>query len=181
MENLSFNAIDVETANQRRASICQIGIAQVRSGRIERGVSILVDPEEEFADFNVRLHGIGPDEVKDCPALPELYPRLRRLLKGATVVSHTPFDRQALDEAARKYRLAPMGARWLDSAQMARLTWPERYGRSGYNLANVARDLGVSFHHHDALEDARAAAEIVLFACRHTGLDIDGWLKRTGR
>ena len=34
MGNLTFNAIDVETANERPASICQIGIVQVRAGRI---------------------------------------------------------------------------------------------------------------------------------------------------
>ena len=33
MGNLTFNAIDVETANERPASICQIGIIQVRAGR----------------------------------------------------------------------------------------------------------------------------------------------------
>ena len=31
------------------------------------------------------------------------------------------------------------------------------------------------------VEDARAAGEIVLQACRHTGVDVDGWLERTGR
>ena len=30
----TFNAIDVETANADRASICQIGIVQVRDGKI---------------------------------------------------------------------------------------------------------------------------------------------------
>ena len=32
---LTFNAIDVETANADRASICQIGIVHVRDGEIE--------------------------------------------------------------------------------------------------------------------------------------------------
>ena len=93
-------------------------------------------------------------------------------------MSHTSFDRVALDGAARKYGLRPLRTQWLDSAKIARRAWPERYGRSGYNLANVAADLGISFKHHDALEDARAAAEIVLYACQCTGLDIDGWLEQ---
>ena len=88
-------------------------------------------------------------------------------------------DRVALDGAARKYGLRPLRTQWLDSAKIARRAWPERYGRSGYNLANVAADLGISFKHHDALEDARAAAEIVLYACQCTGLEINGWLVQT--
>ena len=176
---MTFNAIDVETANQDSASICQIGIVQVKAGRISNCLSTLVNPEERFNAFNVRLHGIGPDCVKDSVTLPDLYVQLRRLLEGTVLVSHTSFDRVALDGAARKYGLRPLRTQWLDSAKIARRAWPERYGRSGYNLASVAGDLGISFQHHDALEDARAAAGIVLYACRYTGLDIDGWLVQT--
>ena len=48
----------------------------------------------------------------------------------------------------------------------------------GYGLASICGDLGIAFRHHDAVEDARAAGEIVLRACEHTGLDIDGWVGR---
>ena len=67
---------------------------------------------------------------------------------------------------------------WLDSAKIARRAWAESYGRSGYGLKNIAKDLGISFTHHNALEDARAAAEIVLHACAATETDIPGWLRR---
>ena len=45
-------------------------------------------------------------------------------------------------------------------------------------MANIASDLGIDFSHHDAGEDARAAAEIVLRASKEAGLDIGGWLRR---
>ena len=48
MKNLTFNAIDVETANADPSSICQIGIVCVRAGGIERRLSILVNPEQRF-------------------------------------------------------------------------------------------------------------------------------------
>ena len=174
--NLTFNAIDVETANERPYSICQIGIVQVRIGRIATSRSFTVDPQEPFRTFNVRLHGIGPQHVRGCPALPRLDAELRCLLEGTPLVSHTGFDRSALDGAMRRYGLRPLRVQWLDSGQIARRAWPERYRRRGWNLANVAADLGISFRHHDAVEDARAAAEIVLMACLHTGMDIEDWL-----
>ena len=174
--NLTFNAIDVETANERPYSICQIGIVQVRIGRIATSRSFTVDPQEPFRTFNVRLHGIGPQHVSGCPALPRLDAELRCLLEGTPLVSHTGFDRSALDGAMRRYGLRPLRVQWLDSGQIARRAWPERYRRRGWNLANVAADLGISFRHHDAVEDARAAAEIVLMACLHTGMDIEDWL-----
>ena len=45
---LTFNAIDVETANADRASICQIGIVHVRDGEIEDRWQTLVNPEDWF-------------------------------------------------------------------------------------------------------------------------------------
>ena len=177
MGNLTFNAIDVETANADPASICQIGIVSIRNGVVKGQLSVLVDPEAEFNDFNVRLHGIDHNAVIGSEALPKLEARLRRILEETVLVSHTFFDRMAMDGALERYGLKPIRARWLDSALVARRAWPQKYRRR-WSLALIAGDLGIAFRHHDAAEDARAAGEIVLRACRHTGLDIDGWLKR---
>lgn len=137
-----------------------------------------MDPEAQFNDFNVRLHGIDQDRVESRETFPQLEPRLRRVLEGTVLVSHTGFDHVALDGAMRRYGLAPIRVTWLDSAFIARRAWPHRYNRRrGWGLAAIAADLGITFNHHDALEDARAAGEIVLRACRRTGLDIDGWLR----
>lgn len=176
MSNLTFNAIDVETANSDPSSICQIGIVRVQSGVIKGQLSVLVNPEAPFNDFNVRLHGIDHSAVRDSEALPRLETRLRRLLDGTVLVSHTSFDRRAMDGAMERYGLRPIRATWLDSAMVARRAWPQRYRRR-WNLAAIAGDLGIAFRHHDAAEDARAAGEIVLRACQHTGLDIEGWLE----
>ena len=59
--------------------------------------------------------------------------------------------------------------------------WPDRYGRKGYGLKNIAANLGIEFRHHDALEDARASAEIVLRACLDTETHILGWLQKVQR
>ena len=173
---LTFNAIDVETANSDPSSICQIGIVSVRDGIINGQTSLLVNPESEFRQFNVRLHGIDDIAVQDSDNLLRLEPRLRQMLEGSVLVSHTAFDRRAMDAALQRYGLRPLSVTWLDSAQVARKAWPEKY-RQRWNLALIAGDLGISFRHHDAVEDARAAGEIVLRACRHTGIDIGGWLK----
>ena len=108
MSNLTFNAIDVETANADPASICQIGIVSVRDGIIKEQLSVLVNPETHFNDFNVRLHGIDHDSVKDSENLPRLETRLRRLLEGTVLVSHTGFDRRAMDGAMERYGLRPL-------------------------------------------------------------------------
>ena len=176
MGNLTFNAIDVETANSNPASICQIGIVRIEDGVIKEQLSLLVNPEAPFSDFNVRLHGIDADMVKGSAKLPQVHGKLRGILEGRPLVSHTAFDRGALNGAAERYGLRQIRARWLDSSLVARRTWPDRFRRR-WNLAFVAGSLGIAFRHHDAAEDARAAGEIVLRACQRSGTDIDVLLR----
>ena len=179
MNGLNFDAMDVETANADRSSICQIGIVHVRDGQIRDKWVSLVDPEDWFDAWNIGIHGITEEMVEGAPTLPALDGELRARLAESVVVSHTSFDRVAIERAMEKYGLSQPQITWLDSAKVVRRAWPDRYYHRGYGLASVARDLGITFQHHDALEDATAAAEIVLRASNETGLDTAGWLKRT--
>ena len=91
-EMVTFNAIDVETANADRASICQIGIVHVRGGVVADRWQTLVNPEDWFDPWNVSIHGIDEWDVRKCPTLPEVREELRRHLRGSVLVSHTHFN-----------------------------------------------------------------------------------------
>lgn len=175
---MDFVAIDVETANADLASICQVGLVTVRGGKIADSWSSLVDPEDFFDFINVEIHGIDEHTVAGAPKFPDVYRGFTDRTAGLTVVSHTSFDRVAITGAANKYQLSASTRAWLDSARVARRAWPDKYRQRGYGLANIAADLGIEFKHHDAAEDARAAAEIILRASEVAGLDIEGWLNR---
>lgn len=175
---LTFNSIDVETANADRASICQIGIVHVRDGEVVDRWQTLVNPEGWFDPRNVSIHGIRESDVEQSPTLPMVRDELRSRLSGSILVSHTAFDRVAFERAMARYGLEQLRVTWLDSAKIVRRAWPEAYGRSGYGLKVVAKDLDIEFRHHDALEDASAAASIVLRACAATETDIEAWLRR---
>jgi DNA polymerase-3 subunit epsilon len=51
--------------------------------------------------------------------------------------------------------------------------------RSGYGLSCVAERLRITFHHHDAKEDARAAGEILIRAIEQSGVSIGDWLTKS--
>lgn len=174
---LTFNAIDLETANRDRSSICQIGIVHVGNGEFTERWQTLVDPEVSFEHRNMQIHGISESDIKGSPTLPEVHDELRRRLNGSVLVSHMPFDRTALGQAMERYGLEQLHVTWLDSARIARLAWPEKYRDRGYALKNIAQDLNISFRHHDALQDAEAAAKVVLHACVESNTDIEGWLE----
>ena len=148
--------------------------SSVKGGAIKGQLSVLANPEAQFNDFNIRLHGIDHSAVKDSKALPGLEARLRRLLEGTVLVSHTGFDKRAMDGAMERYGLRPIRATWLDSAMIARRAWPQRYRRH-WNLAAIAGDLGITFRHHDAAEDVRAGgrdcpAGLQAHGAEHRGL-----------
>jgi len=174
---MDFVAIDVETANADMASICQIGLARYANGVLADEWETYVDPEDYFDALNVSIHGIDKSTVKGAPTFLRLADTLRSRLEGTVVVCHTHFDRVAIVQAAQRYRMSVPECTWLDSARVARRAWAACAWK-GYGLYDVCRMLGHGFRHHDALEDAKAAAHVLLAASKEKGLDMDGWLKR---
>ncbi len=177
---MNFVSIDVETANADMASICQIGVAKYIDGELREEWTTLINPEDFFDFINIDIHGITDKDVYDSPTLPEIVNTLGKFLNGSVCISHTHFDRVSISQALSKYELPGFDTVWLDSARVARRAW-EEFAWRGYGLASVCKKIGYSFNHHDALEDAKASAQVFLAAVEITGLDIESWLKRVNQ
>ncbi|WP_336512293.1 exonuclease domain-containing protein [Paracoccus shandongensis] len=158
-----FVALDVETATHDRGSICQIGVACVRPDNSVETWMTYVDPQVDRWVFT-SLHGISARTVRGAPTFAEVLPLLRDALRGQTVYQHSGFDRSAVAAACGNADLPVPEWEWRDSVYVARRAWPELRGKGGHGLASLKRHLGLVFQHHDAGEDARAAAEVVLRA-----------------
>jgi DNA polymerase III subunit epsilon len=174
---VNFVAIDVETANADLSSICQVGISTFQNGRAVDLWESLVNPQVRFDSINVSIHGINESAVRSSPVWVEVYRHVRSLLKGNIVVSHTAFDRLAVQLACEKNSLPACKCQWVDSARIVRRAWPE-FSRSGYGLARVAQHLGIEYRPHDALEDARCAGEVLVRAVAESGSTLEQWLER---
>ncbi len=172
-----FTAVDVETANADMASICQIGIAHYKDDILKNKWKSYIDPEDYFDEINIDIHGIDESVVKGAPILPDLTQQIYKYLNNRVVVCHSHFDRVAIRQAFNKYELNQPQCIWLDSARVARRTWT-KFAHKGYGLYNVCEVLNYQFKHHDALEDAKASAQILLAAIDYSGLDLETWLKR---
>lgn len=158
-----FFALDVETANNDRGSICQIGVACVRPDNSVETWVTYVDPLVDRWVFTY-LHGINAQTVLGAPTFAEVLNVLRDALSGAIVYQHSGFDRSAIAAACGNNGLPIPRWNWRDSVHVARTAWPELRGNGGHGLASLKQHLGLVFEHHDAGEDARAAAEVVLRA-----------------
>lgn len=174
---MNFVALDVETSNPDLASICQIGIVTFSNGIIIDKWESLVNPEDYFDGMNVYVHGITEEKVADAPKFHQIYSDLKRLTENKVTVIHTSFDKIAISRAIEKYNLSSIDCTWLDSARVVRRAW-EEFQSSGYGLSNVAKEFNINFEHHNAVEDARAAGEILLRAIDHTGKNLDEWVVR---
>lgn len=171
---MDFVALDVETACPDRSSICQVGLVRFSGGVEVDSWGPLVRPRFDFSPANIAVHGIDARAVAGSPLFEDLASDITRWLDGAVVVAHSSFDRVAIERAFKACGLRPPVCRWLDTVVVARRAWPGISG--GHGLANLTAFLKYSFRHHDALEDARAAAHVLVEACKATGRMVPDWI-----
>jgi len=177
---MNFIALDVETANPDMASICQVGIVHFEGGQPVDSWSSLIDPKDYFDGMNVAIHGIDEAAVRGAPDYRQASEEIKRRISGQVVATHTAFDRGAITQASAKHSVEPPDCQWLNTASVARRTWPD-VARKGYGLSPLAERLGIEFKHHDALEDARTAGLVLVRASEELQLDLAGWLDRVRR
>ncbi|TQN44074.1 DNA polymerase-3 subunit epsilon [Blastococcus colisei] len=176
-DGLNFVAIDVETANARRGSICAIGAAVVRDGAVVSTHSWLTRPPaslDHFDGINVALHGITPDMVADQPSFAVRLDQLLEVTGGLPFVAHNAaFDIGALREAC-----VAVDREWPTTDYACSLIMARRaLDLISYRLPMVAAECGVALAaHHEAGSDALACAHVVLEVARRRGADSLGGL-----
>lgn len=175
---MRFVAVDVETACSDQSSICQIGLLEIKDGLAYDEFCSFVNPDRAFDDINTEIHGISEDDVLDAPRFLAIAKTIHAFLHGSIVVSHGHFDRHAITKAYAKTTLPLPACIWIDSIALARWAWPEQ---ASFKLDALAGHLGFQFEHHDAMEDARAAATVALAAIRHLDVSWDQVVKTVGQ
>ena len=165
--SISFTAIDFETANNYMNSACSVAVVRVQDGIIVDCMQQLIKPYKMlFTPLHIGIHGIRPQDVRDMPDFSAFWPTLKPWLEGSTVVAHNAsFDISVLKALTSTYGLARAQFEYYCSCQIARAVWPEL---GSHSLAVVAQHIAFPFKHHDALEDARACAMVVLRAAEQS-------------
>ncbi len=178
MSDFDFIALDVETANENYWSICQVGLAFFRDRQIVDTWGTLVNPETYFNDFNIGIHGITESQVSDAPCLNDMLDIVNQKVGNSIVAHHMPFDRLAFSQCAVRVNHPKPECRWVDTARIARRTWQE-VSQRGYGLANLVNILEIQLdHHHDAVEDARAAGFILVKAAEQKNVPFEKWISQ---
>lgn len=151
-----FVAFDFETANNSRASACQLGLVVFKEGREDRHFVSLIKPMVP-GFMHTGIHGIGPEQVRNAPTFREVYEQVAADIWSLPWVAHNmPFDFGVLKAslAACHLTLPSMGRLCTVQASKQALVLPN------YRLNTVADYFRLHLNHHEALSDARACGNI---------------------
>ncbi len=168
--SIDFVAIDFETANQKRASACSVGLTKVKNGKIVDSFYSLINPEDVFNPFNTYIHGISKEMVEAAPTYFDVIQDVKIFIDDLPLVAHyAPFDMGVIRESNDRYNVMDFDAYYFDSLYLTK-----QYIKSiSYKLSYLSDTLGIKFKHHDALDDSRACAELILHLCKDNNfLDI---------
>lgn len=162
MLNLNFVALDFETANRNRSSICEIGISVVRNSEVVETRSWLVRPEgNRYEGMNIAIHGIHPADTASAPSFAEVWSEVLPYLHDSIVVAHNvSFDIYALRDALQECGIEFPTFKFFCSQRIAQYTFRDTYS---YSLGILSAAMGIPFpHHHRAGGDAEGCARVFL-------------------
>lgn len=165
MSENAFVALDFETANGKRTSICSVGMVKVIENQITESFHTLVNPNDYFSEQNISVHGIHPEDVASSPNFSYVYPYMMQFIDQLPVVAHNAaFDMNVLHQSIQAIGLETPHLTYFCSYQLAKRTvQSHRYG-----LKHMMDYYQLDFHgHHDALNDAKACAMITFRLLKH--------------
>lgn len=150
----TFTAIDFETAQGARNSICQVGLVRVEDGVVIDKLELLVQPPGNFYwDMFIDIHGIGPAATAASPTFDKVWNKVEPFIKNQNVVAHNgfAFDFPGLNIILEHYQIEV----------------PEYTGHCTYQiyreaLGSLCKKYQIDLDHHNALSDALACAKLFM-------------------
>lgn len=177
---MNFITIDFETATSDRNSPCEIGLTFVKNFRIVESKSWFIKPiYDEFDYFNILIHGIRPEHVKDAPEFNELWEEIKPVIENKFLIAHNAgFDFSVLRKTLETYSIPFPNLKYSCSYIFSKNAWK---GLPAYDLKTLCKHNKIELNHHRAEADSRATAELSIKAFKEFGVttleDFPGKLK----
>ena len=159
-EMKDFAAIDFETANSERSSVCSVGVVIVRDGEMVDSFYSLIQPEPNYYNYWCsRVHGLCCADTDEAPVFPRVWEKVAPMIEGLPLVAHNKtFDEGCLRAVFRTYGMDYPDYEFHDTLRVARRLLKNL---PDHQLHTVAAACGFDMkNHHHALADAEACAWI---------------------
>lgn len=160
---MNFIAIDFETANSNRSSICSMGIAIVEKGNLVGTEHFYIKPTPNYYDsYNTYIHGISDKETKNEKTFKQQWEILKQYFDKQTVIAHNAsFDLSVLRLTLDEGKLVYPDLDYHCTLRLSQVTLPI----ASHRLNNVSEYFNIKLQHHNAESDAKASALIALKLC----------------
>ncbi|MBQ7528687.1 hypothetical protein IJT10_02110 [bacterium] len=160
-----YTVVDVETPNNLRSSICQIGLREVRRGEVVYEFSSLINPEDEFTPICINVHHIWPQDVQDAPTFAQVWNLLEEHYRDHVIVAHSAsFDVTVISRTLARYGINLNNVDYLCSHLLAKRIFTQLSKErndlelpASYSLESLCHYYHIDLsHHHDAMSDTVA-------------------------
>lgn len=165
-KNLSFLALDFETANPKRYSACAVGLVKVKNNVIISKEKYLIQPPDSYFHWrNIKVHHITWDDVKSQPKFKKVWKLIVPHIEEVDfLVAHSAaFDKSVINQSCELYKIKNPSKRFLCTVSISKKFW----NLHPANLKTVCDYLNIKLrNHHDPLVDALACAKIMIKALK---------------
>ncbi len=178
-----FTFFDVEYANSKNKSICQIGILceLYQDNEVHtKEYNLYINPEDEFDNLCVRVHGITKGMVEAKPTFAAVWPMIEKCFTNAIIVGHNVAgaDLDALVKCLRRYEFDVPDLYYVDTYAIAK-SEIEKFEVNNYGLEQLCSYFGIdTYNAHNAFEDACANAKLFHALVSKYGIDINALVQK---
>ena len=160
--NRVYSVVDIETTGGLKGGnrITEIGIVKIKQGEIVDTWTTLINPERPIPRFITSLTGINDAMVSNAPIFSEIAAPLLNQLSGSIFVAHNVnfdygFIKKELERIGINFKM-PKLCTVVESRKAFK-------GLKSYSLGNLSAHFNLDLtNHHRALDDAKAAAQLLL-------------------
>lgn len=170
---MNFIAMDFETASVQRHSAVSMAVVVVRDNQLVDQFYSLINPGSDvrFDSRNTAIHGIVAEDVINAPMFPDVWHQIKQFYtpEQLVIAHNAPFDNGVLRATLGHYGIGAPHYLSLDTVRTSRKLYPQL---PNHKLNTVAAALGIDLeHHHNALDDTVAAAQILVTQATTFGVD----------
>lgn len=169
MGKYDFIALDCEKANNEPTSLCSIGLACFKNGKVVYTKEYVVKPFPCYfykgieTNNKTTYHGIPFDVYREAPTLNLLWPKIKKLINGEIIVGHgINGDFLSIQSALEHYGIEfeiPEQNEYICTNIASIYTYPEC---DSHKLAALCEYLDIQINAHHALSDAIASGLLLL-------------------
>lgn len=156
-----YAAIDFEIMDTIRSSVCSLSVVIIENYKITNTFYSLVKPNTRYENpYCVQTHGLHYEDVKNAPTFPEVWKEVEKLIDGCILIAHNVgFEKSCINACHEEFG-TNNDYEYIDTLSLSRKFLKKL---NNHKLNTVCEHLNIDLkNHHNALDDAKACANIFI-------------------